>query len=200
VVTWLVVDEPTYEQLSAIAPTIPSLGDAEVDTWQDMARAAGSFLGAEAEAAALVEEVDGAVAAVAEELPGLAGRTVALANYVPGDAIYVVADPDDGANVLFAQLGLAITPTVLEAAGDDPSGRVQLSLEQTGLLDADLLVLLTNGAAPQDIPGYAALPAVATGAVAVLEYADVVGLNTPTPLSVPYALDLIRPALEAAAG
>jgi hypothetical protein len=28
----------------------------------------------------------------------------------------------------------------------------------------------------------------------------VVGLNTPTPLSIPYSLDVVRPALEAAAG
>jgi iron complex transport system substrate-binding protein len=47
--------------------------------------------------------------------------------------------------------------------------------------------------------GYDQLPAVRSGAVAVLDYAAVVGLNTPSPLSVPYSLERIRPALEAAA-
>jgi iron complex transport system substrate-binding protein len=37
------------------------------------------------------------------------------------------------------------------------------------------------------------------GAVAVLDLAAVSGLNTPTPLSIPYSLEQIRPALEAAA-
>jgi iron complex transport system substrate-binding protein len=43
------------------------------------------------------------------------------------------------------------------------------------------------------------LPAVVDGAVAEVEYAPVVGLNTPSPLSIPYSLETVRPALEAAA-
>jgi iron complex transport system substrate-binding protein len=199
VVTYLATDQADYEKLSEIAPTIPLLEADQVDPWQDMARVAGDVLGEPDAAEALVDEVDGDVAAVADELAGLDGKTFALANWVPGDALYVVADPDDGSNVVFSQLGLSISPRILDAA-DDVSGRAELSLEQVGLLDADLLVLFTNGAEPADIPGYDQLPAVVSGAVAVLDYADVVALNTPTPLSVPYALDLVRPALEAAAG
>ncbi len=199
VVTYLVQDEATYAQLAAIAPTIPLLSPADqVDQWQEIATVAGSFLGDPAAAAALIADVDSKVQATAAELPALRGRTYALANWVPGDSIYVVADPEDGASVFFAQLGLAITPSVL-AVADGVSGRATLSLERVDLLDGDLLVLFTNGADPADIPGYAALPAVQTGAVAVLDYAAVVGLNTPTPLSVPYSLELVRPALEAAA-
>jgi iron complex transport system substrate-binding protein len=63
-----------------------------------------------------------------------------------------------------------------------------------------VLILLTNGADPADIPGYAALPAVADGSVALLDLAAVTGLNTPTPLSIPYSIERVRPALEAAAG
>jgi iron complex transport system substrate-binding protein len=50
------------------------------------------------------------------------------------------------------------------------------------------------------IPGYSALPVVQSGAVSLLDVTDVSALNTPTPLSIPYALDLIRPELEASAG
>jgi iron complex transport system substrate-binding protein len=198
VVTYLAQDEGDYETLSDIAPTIPLLSGNQVDSWQDMASVAGSFLGAAAAPEALVDEIDGEVNALADELPGLEGKTFALANFVPGDAIYVVADPEDGANRLFAQLGLEITPTILDVA-DDVSGRVELSLEQSSLLDGDLLVLFTNGAEARDMAGYEQLPAVRSGAVAVLDYAAVVGLNTPSPLSVPYSLERIRPALEAAA-
>ena len=196
-VTYLATERSDYETLSDIAPTIPSLSANQVDSWQDMARTAGRFLDASDEADALVADVDGQVAAVADALPGLDGKTFALVNFVPGEAFYVVADPDDGANVVFAQLGLELPRRLLEAA-DDVSGRVELSLEQASLLDADVLVLFTNGGQPTEIAGYDQLPAVVGGAVAVLDYAEVVGLNTPTPLSVPYSLDLIRPALEAA--
>jgi iron complex transport system substrate-binding protein len=198
VVTFFAEDRADYERLSEIAPTIPILSENQVDSWQDIARTAATVLDAADDAETLIAEVDGTVTAVAEELPGLDGKTFALVNFVPGDAFYVVADPDDGANVVFAQLGLDLSPTILDVAADEP-GRVELSLEQASLLDADVLVLFTNGADPTEVPGYDQLPAVTDGAVAVLDYAEVVGLNTPTPLSVPYSLELIRPALDAAA-
>jgi iron complex transport system substrate-binding protein len=198
VISWAAETEEVYEQLTAIAPTIATLGDRQVDTWQDITTAAGEVLGTQDEAASLIEEVDGQAAAVAEELPGLAGKTYALANYVPGDTIYVVADPDDGAATFFAQLGLQIDPELLELA-DGANGRFELSLERIDELDSDLLLLLTNGTDPADIPGYDALPAVESGAVSILDLSTATAVNTPSPLSLPWALDTLRPALEAAA-
>lgn len=199
VVTWALPDEAAYERLTEIAPTIPLLGEEQVDAWQDIAQVAGQVLGRPDEAAGLVEDADRLSADVLADLPALDGKTYALANYVPGDAIYVVADPDDGAGIFFGQLGLAIDPDLL-AIADGAAGRAKLSLERIDELDADVLVILTNGAAPEDIPGYATLPAVQAGAVALLDVADITGLNTPTPLSIPHSLERIRPALEAAAG
>jgi iron complex transport system substrate-binding protein len=40
---------------------------------------------------------------------------------------------------------------------------------------------------------------VQTGAVATVDLAAATALNTPSPLSIPYGLEVIRPALEAAA-
>ncbi len=201
VITYFAAEQSDYDQLSAIAPTIPLLAgdDAEVDPWQDIATAAGEVLGKQDEAATLIADLDQLSADIAAELPGLQGKTYALANYVPGDQIYVVADPNDGAATLFAQLGLSIEPDLL-AIANGAGGRVSLSLEQISELDADLLIMLTNGADPDDIPGYDNLPAVQTGAVALLDLPTVIGLNTPTPLSIPYSLDAVRAALEAAAG
>jgi iron complex transport system substrate-binding protein len=199
VVTYFAADEESYGLLSEIAPTIATLtaGDA-VDPWQDITTVAGEVLGVEDEAQALIDEVEGEVAAVAEELPELEGKTFAFANYVPNDSIYVLADPDDGASTLFQSLGMEIAPTILDA-GDADGGRVQISFEQIDLLDADLLLILTNGADPNDIAGYATLPAVESGAVLDMSYTDIVALNTPSALSVPYALEIIQPTLEAAA-
>ena len=198
VITWAAPDTETYDLLSEIAPTIPLLGDAEVDTWQDIATVAGDVLGIPDRAEALVTEAAQRSADVAAALPGLQGRTYALANYIAGDSIYVVADPDDGAATFFSQLGLGIDPDLL-AIADGAVRRASLSLERVDMLDADLLLILTNGADVDDIPGYDLLPAVQDGAVAVLDIAGVTGLNTPSPLSIPYSLELIRPALEAAA-
>ena len=195
--SWGAFEQSDYDRLSELAPTIPLLGEEDVDTWQDMATVAGEIFSEEEGAAALIADADEQAAALAAELPGLEGKTYALANYVPGDAIYVVADPEDGAATLFAQIGLQIDPDLL-ALADGAAGRVTLSLERVGELDADLLILLTNGADPNEIPGYTGLPAVQSGAVSVLDVATITGLNTPSPISVPYALEAIRPALDAA--
>ena len=197
-VTSAVTDQATYDQLNAIAPTIAALGERQVDTWQEQTAVLGEILRDPDGATAVIDDVEAQLADTAEELPGLEGRTFAMANYVPGDGIWVIADPDDGASLFFQSFGMEITPTILDAA-DGAAGRIQLSFEEIALLDADLLVMFTNGADPAEIPGYDNLPSVQSGAVSLPDYADVVGLNTPSPLSVSYSLEWIRPALEAAA-
>jgi iron complex transport system substrate-binding protein len=200
VITFMAPDEAAYRTLAAIAPTIGTLGDAAVDPWPDIVAAAGQALGEPDAAAALTDQVQADVAALADDLPGLEGRTFTFANVVPGDGIYVLTDPADGANQLFGQLGMVVAPEVAAIGDGADGGRVQLGFEQAGLLDADLMVLLTNGADPATvIPGFTDFAAVQRGAVSVLSYEDIVGLNTPSPLSVPYSLEKIRPALEAAA-
>jgi iron complex transport system substrate-binding protein len=194
VVTYYAQSSTEYERLSEIAPTIATLNEeGSVDTWQSIAEVAGQLVGGEDVATALVEDVDGQVDALAEELPGLEGATFAFANYVPGDLIYVLTDPDDGANVLPTQLGMVI-PSDLRAL-DAPQGRAQISLERIGLLDAEVLFLLTQGTDPATITGYAQLPAVQAGAAMVLDYSQAVALNTPTPLSIPWVLEQVEPTL-----
>jgi iron complex transport system substrate-binding protein len=197
VATWAIQDESEYRKLTDIAPTIPLLSADQVDSWQDIAAAAGQVLGVPDKAAALVENARRQTAEVRRSLPGLAGKTFAMANYVAGDGIWVVADPKDGSSVFFDQLGLAISPTILARGGS--GGRVKLSLENAGLLDSDLLVLFTSGNDPRQLVGYDGLPSVRKGSAVALDYPAVVGLNTPSPLSIPYSLERIRPALTAAA-
>lgn len=197
-VTYLVTDQASYDQLAAIAPTIGALGERQVDTWQEMTATAGVFLDDPDGAAAIIDEVEGLLANTADELPGLAGKTFAFANYVPSDSIYVVADPEDGSSLFFQALGMEIAPSIIDA-GDGVTGRANISFEQVDVLDADLLVMFANGGDPSDLPGYDNLPAVAAGAASNPDYAEIVGLNTPSALSIPYSLEAVRPALEAAA-
>lgn len=194
-----ITDQRTYDLLSEIAPTIPNLDDSQVQPWQDLVTLAGDVLDQQDRADEVIEEVDGAVADTAADLPGLEGKTFTLAQYVVGDSMYIVADPADGSTVFFEQLGMQMSPAVREEGEKTGEPRVQVSTERADLLRADLLAFLVNGGDESDladIPGFDALP----GTVAVLDYPTIVGLNTPTPLSVPYALEKLRPYLEQAAG
>ncbi|TDD65286.1 ABC transporter substrate-binding protein [Jiangella aurantiaca] len=196
--TFSIADEATYEQLSGIAPTIPGLDEHEVTPWQDLVRAAGEVLGEPERSEEVIARVDGEVAAAAEALPGLQGKTFSLAQYIVGDSMYIVADEQDGSSVFFQQLGMTMYGPVKaegEATGD---ARINVSTERSDLLQAELLAFLVNGGDEgdlADVPGFDQLP----GTVAVLDYPTVVGLNTPSPLSIPHGLEQLRPYLEEAA-
>lgn len=199
VVTHPVTDQAGYDALAAIAPTIPLLGDRQVDLWQDLTTVAGEFMRDEDTAGRIIDDFEEQVTDFAAEYPGLEGKTYSFANYVPGDSIYVVADPEDGSARFFDQLGLTIAPDLL-AAADGVTGRAQLSLEQAGLLDADVVLVLANGGDVHDLVGFDQLPAVQSGAWAEATFDLAVAMNTPNALSLGWALDQIREPLEAAAG
>ena len=186
--------------LAEIAPTIGLLGEQQVDDWQAQLDVIADVTGRHDEAAAVRDRVDELVAGAVADLPGLAGRTYALVNYVEGDGLfYVVADPEDGASQLFYDLGMEIDPELL-AIEPGAFGRIELSFENVGLLEADMLIVFAQTGDPADVPGWATLPSVESGAVVTLDFAGVVGLNTPTPLSIPYSLELVRPTLETISG
>jgi iron complex transport system substrate-binding protein len=196
--SYSISDEETYKLLSDRVPTIAGPPDTEVLAWQDMVRTAGKLLNQPEKAEEIVKSVDDKVAAVMTELPGLEGRTFELAQYIVGDSMYIVADENDGASVIFSQLGLTLYPPVVAEGKQTGQARVNVSTERADMLRADLVVFLVNGGDESDltdIPGFDQLP----GTVAVLDYATIVGLNTPTPLSIPYALDKLKPFLAEAA-
>jgi iron complex transport system substrate-binding protein len=195
-----ITDQETYDVLAARAPTIAGPPSADqVTPWQDLVRTAGEFLDDSATAEKVVSDVEGSITATGAELPGLAGRTFLLAQYVVGDGITLVADEKDGSSLFFGGLGMTLFPPAVAEGQRTGATRAQVSTERADLLAADLLVFLVNGGDESDladIPGFEALP----GTVAIADYPTVVGLNTPSPLSLPYSLEQLRPDLEAAAG
>lgn len=197
--SYAITDPTTYRLLSSGAPTIAAPPKADsVPAWQDLVRTAGRFLDRPADAERVVASVEGQIADTARRLPGLRGKTFAMGRYVVGDAIYIVADENDGATQLFHSLGMRIYPPVVDGGNAAHQARIRVSPERVDLLRADLVAFLVNGgdrSALVQIPGFDQLP----GTVSVLAYPTIAGLNTPSPLSLPYALYQFRPALESAA-
>ncbi|HEY3687967.1 MAG TPA: ABC transporter substrate-binding protein [Streptosporangiaceae bacterium] len=198
--TYTITDRTMYDKLSDIAPTVASVDDRQVERWQDLVGVAGKIFHDPAKAKRIVDGVNGKVAAIRKQMPWLNGKTFALAQYMVGDSVIAVADPSDGSSVLFTSLGMRQYPRLVAEGKRQKSARIQVSPERLDVLRSDLLLFLINGGTKanlKDLPGWNDLPSVRDGSAAVLDYPTIAGLNIPTPLSIPAALDKVTPALRA---
>lgn len=195
-------DVTPFESLSSIAPVVlPKV--AKVENWQSQIETLGEILDRADDAQTIIAEGKTETDAVAAEYPGLSGKTAVLSQYVVStQQLVVVVDPEDGAASVFDSLGMSV-PADLVSLPDAQNGRLILSPERVDVLTSDMAVILPNGGTRADLealPGFANLPAVQNGGVAVVDYATVVGFNAPSRASVAYSLDQIRPQLEALGG
>ena len=187
------LDQAVYDQLSGIAPVLAQT-DAHPDgatPWQEQTLLTGQALGKEAEAQQLVDDVEGRFATAVDENPSFAGKTIAVDLTGVGSGHYALG-ADDLRTQFFTDLGF----TVPEASTD-------VSQERMDLLDAD--VLAVNGYTQEDAdadPLLSALDVVAQGRTVLLggyDGAVSAALGYGSPLSLPYLLDRVVPALAAAA-
>ncbi|WP_205347150.1 iron-siderophore ABC transporter substrate-binding protein [Pseudonocardia broussonetiae] len=191
-----------YATLSAIAPTVgPPVGHADYGApWQVITEVVGTALGREEQAAALVAPVEQGFADLRSTIP--AGRTGLLAARLEDGTYYAYAEGP--APAFLADLGLALPPAAeaLFTGPDRPP--VELSPEQLGVLDADVLVLGLYGAfattGTVDDPVFGNLRVAREGrAILLPEQSTTNGaLSFGSVLSLPVALAEMRPRLAAA--
>ncbi|OZC72455.1 ABC transporter substrate-binding protein [Rhodococcus sp. 06-462-5] len=188
-----------YKGLPEIAPTVLPK-DTTVESWQAQIETLGEILDRKDDADRIIAEGNKFTDAIASDLPGLSGRTAVLSQFIfDTQQLVVVADPEDGAALVFDSIGLSV-PEDLANSPDISGGRITLSPERIDALTADVVVVLPNGGTGDDLrklPGFTALPAVTGGGLAVVDYATVVGINLPSKASVEFSLNKIRPQLEA---
>ena len=194
--------DAAYENLSQIAPTTAYEDGPIVDSWQQVTAQVGTALGEDDAATALVGDVEDQLAALGEENPELAGKTLTI-GYVMADAVQALRDPDDVMMTVPGALGLGLSEGVL-ALPEGESFAVPVSYEQLDALDADILALYGGGdsgarEALEASPLYPSLPAVERGAVVDLDDDQFFALRQPTVLSVPYIIESVAPALAEAA-
>ncbi|MEV0356869.1 ABC transporter substrate-binding protein [Nocardia sp. NPDC050697] len=183
----------TYLEMTAIAPTVPALGTAPVGRWRDQVGVLGAVLREPDEAAEVIAAVDRRL----DRLPGVRGRTVAVAWLAGPGQLIVSTDPAGPALEIFTRLGMRL-PDALAALPAD-QGRVVLPADRLAELKADVVVI---GHSPETgldataLPGYDGLK----DSAVLLSPVELAGLEYPTALSVPYLLDRLEPALRRAAG
>jgi ABC-type Fe3+-hydroxamate transport system substrate-binding protein len=119
-------------------------------------------------------DVDARLASAGDALNGIRLSTVSIS---PGPTVRAYTDGRTTLTEILAELGVEFRPGPA-VGGTDDNGRVTLSLEQLSVLDGDALLLLQSDVVPgeadalaeaQASPLWAALPAVAAGAVITLD-------------------------------
>lgn len=193
----LLSTEPNLEQLASLQPEVvvanefvadylgrdvlEGLGTLVVVPDDPEARvlALGDAFDRRAEAERLVAELDDAIASGRSSLESLpaASRTVSVATIYPGPSVAAwVAGPVDIPDTLLA-LGFTLRPAAGDVTGAE-GGRIYLSREQVGVLDAGTLVAMQSDqvdgeaaaiATMADDPLWADLPAVAADRVITVD-------------------------------
>ncbi|WP_312980122.1 ABC transporter substrate-binding protein [Corynebacterium sp.] len=185
-----VPDKETFDALSAIAPTVATVGTGKVDDWREVTAAAGSILGDEDGAEDVIAEVDDLMHQVSEEHPAVDGATFAYAAYSEG-SFSVISSPEDAANRFFTDLGMTLSTD--DISGAETNRGISVSAENISLLDMDLLALWVRADSPDDIAGWSSLPSVEHGTAAELDSPAATALGAPTALSIPWLLDQLDP-------
>jgi iron complex transport system substrate-binding protein len=199
------ITQEEYDSLSQIAPTIAQSAD-YVDfgsPWQETTRTIGKAVGKSAEAETLITNVEDKFAAVRDENPQFAGKTIAVA-YAKGGGEFGYYTGQDGRGRFFTQLDFVIADELNEIAGDN--FYIDLSAERIDMLDQDLLVFLglqfVEGGQKviESDPLVSKLNAVKEGRVLYVPTEVDDALQFGTVLSLDYLLDGLVPEIAAVVG
>ncbi|MFD1713069.1 iron-siderophore ABC transporter substrate-binding protein [Amnibacterium flavum] len=201
------LSEEDYSTLTEIAPTVSFPSVAWFTTWRESTLINGEALGKKAEAEDLITDTETVISDAAAANASLDGLSFAYIWVDPSDlsTIYVYL-PDDQRVAFLHELGMVDSDGVTQLAGEnDGAFFATLSSENLDLLaDADLIINYGGAdtlAAMQANPLLSALPAVQSGAVAIIDESDSIAaaVSTPTVLSIPWAIDAYAGLLSEAA-
>lgn len=196
------IDASAYDLLSEIAPTVAYQTGPFRDSWQDASLTAGRALGLEEEAQALIDGVEETIDETAAANPELEGKTASVVLAISSDQAGVLNSPEENTIRTLLQLGMELPPAVAELEVGPTGYSAVLSLEQIGVLDADLLLLYAiteeARAALTSNALFEQLDVTTRDDVLAIEPATWQALRTPSVLSIPYALErLVDPMVEA---
>jgi iron complex transport system substrate-binding protein len=192
-----------YQQLSKIAPVVAYPGDPWLTTWEETLELVGTALGREEQAAEVREETTAAMAQAAEENPQIVGKTFIFAALATTDMSKIdFYLPGDNRPKLLADLGMVNAP-IIEELSEPGQFYGTVSAERAADLEAD--VFITYGETEEDAATFrdhqllGRIPAWQGGHVLVsLDKTDALGMSSPSPLSIPYAMEHFVPQVAAA--
>jgi len=189
----------TYDKLSKIAPTVTSVKGSEgyFSDWKAQTRQVAAAVGRSAAGEKLIADVEAAYADAAAAHPEFAGLTATFSQATPSDGNLWVYP--DGLNTDFlTDLGFTMTPG-LEAYAPAAGEQAQISAENIGVIDADVIVFATESTdGVDDVLGFGTVSnlGAVTGHRAVFTDTVLAGaIYFLTPLSQKYVVEHLVPRL-----
>lgn len=194
------VNQEVYGSLKDVAPIIGGIGASPAERgWRPRTEALGKIFDKEAEAAKVIKEHDELFAKTAKDLPGLEGKSGIVAQYAKErGGIGVVIDPEEPGNSFLKELGMKL-PDGFATLKDNGSGRSIVSAENISAIDSDFGVIYAVSGTEDEIhaiPGFDDLTQVKNDTLVFGDHVLVQALNNPSALSMKWALEQLRPALE----
>lgn len=192
----------SYPNLSRIAPVVTYVTGPNSDPWQQDFTNVGAALGLADKARKVIADTEIRTKQAAESHPELRGKTFSYVIKPEPSGAYTVNTADDVSAHELAQLGLVLSPKVLNLPPTGLPGRAQVGTENLGLLDADLILAVGTTTELGEFtrnPVFSQLPAVRRGALVTWDNPTGSALGFPSPLSLPWAYERVLPQLSAAA-
>ena len=192
----------SYSQLSKIAPVVTYVNGPNSDSWQQDFANVATALGEAAKAKTVTESVEATIAKDRTDHPELAGKTFSYIVAPSAAGAYTVNSTKDVSAQLLAGLGMALPAKVTALPTSSIPGRAQISLENLGMLDADVVLAAGSSAALDALaqnPVFQKLAAVQRGSYLPLDYTTATAIAFPSPISLDWALNQVLPKLSAAA-
>jgi iron complex transport system substrate-binding protein len=197
------VTDKEYQQLSKIAPVVAYPGDPWLTTWEESLDLVGTALGRTEQAAEVREETEAAMEEAAEANEQIVGKTFIFASLATTDMSKIdYYMPGDNRPKLLTDLGMVNAP-IVEELSKPGQFYGTVSAERAADMEAD--VFITYGETEEDEATFrdhqllGQIPAWDGGHVLVsTDKTDALGMSSPSPLSIPYAMDNFIPQVAAA--
>ncbi len=194
------VDAKTYQQLSAIAPTIPQSGPAPFfEPWKQQATTIAQAVFRPEAMRSQIDAVDAAFTGVARSYPQFVGKSIVSlqgSTYWQDSAI---ATRSGWKTEWLAQMGFVI-PGEIDAFGRPDDDRAYIPVDQVGATLGDVDILLWRTESDAEIAALQAVPAIAAfgkrNVYTTKEQAGAIAFTSP--LSFPLVADQLPAKLAAA--
>jgi iron complex transport system substrate-binding protein len=194
------VDDASYQQLSAIAPTIPQSGPAPFfEPWKDQANTIAQAVFRAQDMASLIANIDARFTGVAKSYPQFEGKKIlSLQGSTYWENSALAARPSWKTEWL-TQMGFVI-PGEIDAFGRANDDRAYIPLDQVGQVLGTADVLLWRTESDADVTALLANPAIAAfGNRNVFTNKEQAGaIAFTSPLSFPFVADQLPPMLAKA--